>query len=1479
MTYSNQRCQMKRFLLILFLVFQHIQAGASSLTFTAPDKLRSNVLDCGESVAISIGDLDRDSKQDMVVGDEDGFVWFYKNNGTNNSPIFTTGTRLTTPVRELQVNNYATPFMVDWNSDSFPDLLVGDGLGFVWLFTGIKDTPLQFNTGVLLKDNNGDIAVGEYSTPYLVDYNSDGTPDLLVGNGEGYVWYYPKQGVKESITFGTGSKILAMKTGTMTDMNVGSKAAPIFYDWNEDGLKDMVVGDTYGYINYFRNTGTKTSPAFGTASLRIKANNQDIDVGWEAKPVIIDWDGDKKNDLLIADKTGQITLFKNTGASNNNPVFSSGSKLQGEEAALDVGDFSAPAVVDWNGDGRKDMVIGDELGNISVYLNLGTDKSPIFGAGFKVQASTGSASTGNLDIEYNSMPFIVDWDEDGKKDLLVGNKYGKISVYLNQGTDNDPVFGSRTILQRTIIKEVYDTKTKKMVGTQTYEDIDVGDNASVYATDWNNDKAIDLIVGNATGDVGVFLNSGSNKQPIFGTYTPLFSNGTNINVRRYAVPVVCQWNNDGRKDLMVGSGDGFIYLYLNQGTDPAPVFSMPSTIYDNKGYAIDVGENATPILIDWNDDGYKDLLIGNSSGEVFYSIGSMINLPPSIEIITPTGTQNNSVSIEYILRDTDSDSINIKTEYSIDGGINWKTATPASMSGDGQVSLFSTPNGVKHVFVWDASSDLGNSKKLVRFKITPQDTEEGQPKITNNFMVDNMVVPKKRLITVGGATLDVGNNAKPCVVDWNNDNRKDLLVGNSLGQVYYLQNVGTDKEPIFTTAINLNYGASLLDVGYEAAPVVVFDWNNDGKKDLLVGDNSGNVNYFKNIGTDNSPSFEQVELVGNGTKSTVTVNNNATPFVYDWNNDGKKDLVVGSYQGGVEVFINIGTDNNPTFGSWTKLLIGTKTEMNLGQNSTVFVVDWNGNGKKDLICGSNDGKVYQVLNYGTDNAPLFYKPTAITVEGEVIDVGENSAPVVYDWNNDGIKDLLIGNKDGQIMLYLLSTPMVNTPPQVEIKQMEDRQFGSITIAYTLKDTEGDTCNIKVQYSINNSQTWHNASWTSTGSILASPDGESNGFIWVSENNLPATNTQVLLRVTPDDGTSIGTPSQVSFLLNNLNTYPEVTDITIIGTASGRVGITFNLKDADGDKVNIGVEYSTGSNVWKKASVVGTTSGLLAGGSDIIWLSTVDEPLKSGDYQIRITPSDYKGQGTVAVSAKFNLNQSNLSSKIIKKGETPILTFSPTRLAIKEPFEKDMLVTVDMLSKGLPEMDTYPELSNTVRRITITNMASSEPVSTLPATLTIPYSDIANYETEKSLQLYELQQDKWIRVGGVVDVNGNEVSYAITHAGVYRIGLSIPINKSLKELADTGVSWVAPNPFKPNDGKQETGVDKIVFGNLKSGARVRIYTISGELVKESGIILDGECQWKWDVKNEYGENVGSGVYIYVIFCGDDVSVIDKIAVIR
>ena len=70
-----------------------------------------------------------------------------------------------------------------------------------------------------------------------------------------------------------------------------------------------------------------------------------------------------------------------------------------------------------------------------------------FQPGVKIEAD-GKAIDVERGIGGGVVPSAVDWNGDGKKDLLVGQyKDGKIRLYLNQGTDNAPVFKDFTYLQ------------------------------------------------------------------------------------------------------------------------------------------------------------------------------------------------------------------------------------------------------------------------------------------------------------------------------------------------------------------------------------------------------------------------------------------------------------------------------------------------------------------------------------------------------------------------------------------------------------------------------------------------------------------------------------------------------------------------------------------------------------------------------------------------------------------------------------------------------------------------------------------------------------------------------------------------------------------------------------------------------------------------------------------------------------------------
>ena len=202
----------------------------------------------------------------------------------------------------------------------------------------------------------------------------------------------------------------------------------ILVEWA--GMHDLLLGDRDGYVWLFLNIGGKESPRYD-AGTKVKAGGKEIKVRGPSYPYLVDWNEDGKVDLLVGNGGGYLHLFLNQGDGN----FASGVMVKAGGKDLDVGSRASPCVVDWNEDGKKDLVMGNGSGEIEVFLNEGTNQQPAFGKGIKL-------NNGKLDVGSDSSPDVVDWNGDGKKDLVVGNDNGEIFIFINQGTNREPQFNS-----------------------------------------------------------------------------------------------------------------------------------------------------------------------------------------------------------------------------------------------------------------------------------------------------------------------------------------------------------------------------------------------------------------------------------------------------------------------------------------------------------------------------------------------------------------------------------------------------------------------------------------------------------------------------------------------------------------------------------------------------------------------------------------------------------------------------------------------------------------------------------------------------------------------------------------------------------------------------------------------------------------------------------------------------------------------------
>ena len=282
------------------------------------------------------------------------------------------------------------------------------------------------------------------------------------------------------------------------------------------------------------------------------------------------------------------------------------------------------------------------------------------------------------------------------------------------------------------------------------------------------------------------------------------------------------------------------------------------------------------------------------------------------------------------------------------------------------------------------------------------------------------------VIAADGAEIDLGSYAIPCVVDWNGDGRKDLLVGYRFDdKVVVFPNSGTSAEPVFGQPSPLQANGADIQVpgsGCGAPAPWAGDYDADGLLDLLVGDGSnGTVHFYRNIHTNAQPILAaDVQLrLGTGLLAVVS---RATPCVADWDDDGLNDLLCGDGNGNVSFYKNVGTAQSPAYVIRVLLQAGGFS-LNLGIRSVPRVFDWDGDGLQDLVGSSTTG-VYWCRNTNNRTAPVLQSPVALTVpkadaSGSLTPIytGDRMRLDLADWDDDGVMDLILGNLDGTVCRY------------------------------------------------------------------------------------------------------------------------------------------------------------------------------------------------------------------------------------------------------------------------------------------------------------------------------------------------------------------------------------------------------------------------------------------------------------------------------
>lgn len=566
---------------------------------------------------IDITDWNGDGLPDIIYGESAGYLFVLPNRGTMENPVFDRAQFICdADGLPIDAGSTSAPHIVDWDGDGHDDLLVGTHWNRILFFRNVatEGTPRFEYVGPITLDGKPlelpiEPIIGRpakaffrdyYPVIETVDWDGDGKLDLIAGGYvTGRMFVFKNVGRSRD-----GTPILkALGPITTADgepINVGDwSAAPTIADFNGDGLFDIISGnfpmsresqakDTP--LKYYKNVGTVQKPIFQEEALSIEGNPPR---GALYTPRAVDLNNDDLIDLVVSSGS-RIFWLENIG-DKNTPKF----RIR-EEFSPTWGNSPLPAgqFLDWNGDGLPDAVH-----NYTVFLNSGsgdpflmTEKINILPPGVNIAHPSGIGD----DWFY---PRLFDFNGNGEYDILFGDWYGQI--WLHRKLD-DGSYDVEGVLLRLESGDPIKVGPKGDLDPETNFRALQGARTVFTAHDFTGDGKTDIVTGDTFGIVKLFENVGTNEEPVFREAQELGNLGNRLSVDKV------DWDEDGCMDVIAGSANGRVAVFLNQPNQPS---------HKRFAAAIDPGIPPIPqpriITVDLNTDGDVDLFLPSTQGSVW----------------------------------------------------------------------------------------------------------------------------------------------------------------------------------------------------------------------------------------------------------------------------------------------------------------------------------------------------------------------------------------------------------------------------------------------------------------------------------------------------------------------------------------------------------------------------------------------------------------------------------------------------------------------------------------------------------------------------------------------------------------------------------------------------------------------------------------------------------------------------------------------
>jgi len=271
------------------------------------------------------------------------------------------------------------------------------------------------------------------------------------------------------------------------------------------------------------------------------------------------------------------------------------------------------AVGDLNGDGKPDLVLADSRGFFWLFLNSGTAHNPIFSQGEVIPIWLGEERVGDGTEAFDSfIPRIqlVDFDNTKKLDIVAGTYSGKLFRIPNIGSSTQPDF-----------RPTYD-QANLLINTRKGGVLWCNYLSPCLTNLFGAQDGLDLVLGDGSysaNSIYFLRNTNSSGSPAFDEdHLQKVIPGMGL---EQLTPVVLDWNNDSKPDIISGDRTGFLNLYLNNSINADQPTFAPGTHIKIAGVE-NFGHSITVAVGDLTGNHLPNLLIGRDDGTILYALNT-----------------------------------------------------------------------------------------------------------------------------------------------------------------------------------------------------------------------------------------------------------------------------------------------------------------------------------------------------------------------------------------------------------------------------------------------------------------------------------------------------------------------------------------------------------------------------------------------------------------------------------------------------------------------------------------------------------------------------------------------------------------------------------------------------------------------------------------------------------------------------------------